>query len=86
MAVALDTASHAHAQGKYYFSLSWGSEEGNARAIVWGECEDGKRRGGALSETQKAGRAGRTCDGVVTYLYDVDDTAAALEALKQSKK
>ena len=37
-------------------------------------------------ETQKAGRAGRTCDGVVTYLYDVDDTAAALEALKQSKK
>ena len=37
-------------------------------------------------ETQKAGRAGRTFDGVVTYLYDVDDTAAALEALKQSKK
>ena len=37
-------------------------------------------------EMQEAGRAGRTCDGVVTYLYDVDDTLAALEALKQSKK
>ena len=37
-------------------------------------------------EMQKAGRAGGTCDGVVTYLYDVDDTPAALEALKQSKK
>ena len=24
-------------------------EDGNARAILWGQCEDGKRRGGALS-------------------------------------
>ena len=37
-------------------------------------------------QTQMAGRAGRTCHGVVSCLCDVDDSAAALEALKQSKR
>ena len=35
-------------------------------------------------EANMAGRVGRTCEGIVTYLYDVNDSDLALQALPAS--
>jgi hypothetical protein len=35
-------------------------------------------------QANMAGRVGRTCEGIVTYLYDVDDSDLALQAFPAS--